>query len=130
MLEHESWECERRPVRCPNSGCKHQATDTDMEKHLDQCPNRRLYCPNCRLPKRASDKHDCVSALRVTIELLVGDRIATELFVENLFGEPLTTFFGSEGDIGTQRLEREDQGLTQAHQHPEETMDGETNGLD
>jgi len=130
MLEHESWECERRPVRCPNSGCKHQATDTDMEKHLDQCPNRRLYCPQCRLPKRASDKHNCVSALRATIDLLVGDRIATELFVENLFGEPNATFFGSEGDIGTQRLEREEQSLTHNHQLLEETVDGEINSLD
>ena len=118
MLEHETWQCRRRPVKCPNSGCNYETPDEDMEHHLDVCPSRLVYCSICRLPKRASESHECIGALRATIQLLIGDRIAIEFTIDKIFGEPLATHYGSATDIGTHRLNDEAEGT--AHSAPQQ----------
>ena len=109
MMEHETWNCRRRPVKCPNTGCKYQSTDEEMEAHLDMCPQRIIYCVKCRLPKRASEGHDCCAALTSTINLLLGDRLSKEFSVEKLFGTPGITHYAGNDDIGSHRISDEEE---------------------
>ena len=122
MLEHETWQCPRRPVKCPNTGCNYETPDEDMEHHLDVCPSRLIYCSICRLPKRASEAHECIGALRATIQLLIGDRIATEFTIDKIFGEPLATHYGSATDIGTHRLNDEAEDTDGRHQQQDDVI--------
>jgi len=127
MLEHETWQCTRRPVKCPNSGCNYETPDEDMEHHLNLCPSRLIYCSLCRLPKRASESHECIGALSSTIQLLIADRIAPEFSIDKIFGVPNATHFGCATDIGTHRLndEADENAHTDQHQddgHQEESM--------
>lgn len=113
MLEHETWQCRRRRVRCPNSACNHESSDEDMERHLETCQQRIVYCTGCRLPKRVSDvTHDCIRALSDTITLLVVDRVSNELLIEKIFGDPVSTHFGEVNDIGLRRIEDEQNART------------------
>ena len=104
MLEHETWICRRRPVICPNSNCTYQTPDEDMDHHLENCARRIIYCNKCRLPKRASEEHDCCSALTATINLLADDRLSKIFSVDKIFGLPGTTHYGPDDDIGNHRI--------------------------
>ena len=88
-----------------------------MEHHLDVCPSRLVYCSFCQLPKRASESQECIGALRATIQLLIGDRLAVEFTIDKIFGEPLATHYGSATDIGTHRLNDEADEVADIHQH-------------
>ena len=75
LIEHEMFQCPKRPVNIPN-GCSLNGTrltipDKEMEVHLESCPSRLVYCNKCHLPKQMSEKkHACVKALTDTIKCM------------------------------------------------------------
>ena len=76
LIEHEMYQCPKRPVNCPNgctlNGEELTLPDSDMEAHLECCENRLVNCNKCRIPKPfAEKKHQCVKALSATIERMI-----------------------------------------------------------
>ncbi|XP_062620869.1 E3 ubiquitin-protein ligase PDZRN3-B-like isoform X2 [Saccostrea cucullata] len=64
-----STECEYRPVRCTNEGCKLVLSIRDLEKHVTgNCPYKEVgVClKGCSLVllQKTVDSHECISALR------------------------------------------------------------------
>ena len=69
MIEHEMWNCRKRPVACPNTGCDLHMAEDEMDIHVEQCVHRLVYCKRCHVPKPATEiEHDCVKALSGTID--------------------------------------------------------------
>ena len=72
MVQHEMWECKRRPVICPNIGCTSKLPHNEMKTHLKSCEHRLLYCTVCQLPKAVDEKeHECVKELLAIINRML-----------------------------------------------------------
>ena len=68
MMDHETWVCPRRPVRCIFDSCDTILPDTEMEAHLDECSQRLVYCNGCYLPRKLDGSdHSCAQSSRQTI---------------------------------------------------------------
>ena len=66
MDEHQSYECEKRTVLCPNRDCKEKMEFKKLfEEHIMACDKLRIYCKSCFLPKAKADVkyHDCKERL-------------------------------------------------------------------
>ncbi len=71
MIEHETWKCKFRPVKCTNKGCHLVLPDEQMEKHLETCLKRFVFCNKCRLPMMVNNKeHKCISPSRETVQCM------------------------------------------------------------
>ena len=61
MIDHETWKCTNRPVKCTSKGCDVILPDNQMESHFDECPERYIFCQNCRIPiKHSVTPHHCI----------------------------------------------------------------------
>jgi len=71
MIDHETWTCKLRPVKCTSKDCQIVLPDEQMESHLDNCPKRFVYCNQCQIPMRVNNKeHKCVSPNRETVKCM------------------------------------------------------------
>ena len=72
MIEHETWTCKLRPVKCTSIACQMVLPDEQMETHLESCPKRFVYCTKCRLPMIVNNnEHKCVSPNRETVKCMI-----------------------------------------------------------
>ena len=59
---HADSECEYRPTRCENDGCKVQCPRNRLEEHMERCEHRIVECKVCktRLPRKDMPAHQAV----------------------------------------------------------------------
>ena len=70
MDDHQSYECERRTVRCPNRDCNEKMNFKKLfEEHVMSCDKLRIYCDSCFLPMAKADveNHDCKERLAMAL---------------------------------------------------------------
>ena len=66
-VQHEKLKCKQRPISCPHLACSSSMTEEAMDKHIEECEHRLIYCEHCGLPHIINSIHDCVRDLRLTI---------------------------------------------------------------
>jgi len=72
VIQHESWKCSKRPVKCTNLGCGLVLPDQEMEMHLEQCSHRYIFCDKCHLPKLVNNNaHECLTTESVSAKCII-----------------------------------------------------------
>ncbi len=71
MDQHQTFECKKRMVACPNPQCTVEDIFERLETdHFPICPHRNIYCCLCQLPVTESERasHSCVLRQALALE--------------------------------------------------------------
>jgi hypothetical protein len=70
LVNHEAFECRRRWIKCPNSGCEVQGMEDVVKEHFKSCEWLMVFCAGCTLPVKWIDipTHQCLAEMQSALQ--------------------------------------------------------------